>query len=234
MVPDELLGGDSVRGSRVPHYARDCVVLGLAVGVFGIAFGVLAAESGLSGAKACVMSLLVFTGASQFAAVSVVGSGGSAVTAVASALLLGARNGIYGLAMAGRLRSRGVRRGIAAQLVIDESTAMAVAQGDPADSEGAFWWAGVSVFVAWNIGTLIGAVAGNAIADPSALGLDAAFPAGFISLMMPQLRQRSTLIAAGLGASFAAVAIPLTQPGIPILLAAVAALVALALVRRRP
>jgi 4-azaleucine resistance transporter AzlC len=208
-------------------------VLGAAVGVFGIAFGVMADESGLSVAKACALSLLVFTGASQFAAVSVAGAGGSSVTAVASALLLAARNGVYGLALSGRLRSRGVRRAVAAQLVIDESTAMAVAQSDPTSVEGAFWWAGASVFVAWNLGTLIGVLAGNTIGDPEALGLDAAFPAGFVSLMMPQLRERSKRGAATLGAAVAVVAIPLTRPGIPVLLAAPAALVALVAVRER-
>jgi 4-azaleucine resistance transporter AzlC len=206
-------------------------VLGAAVGVFGVAFGVLADDSGLSAAQACAMSIFVFTGASQFAAVSVVGVGGSAITAIASALLLAARNGIYGLALAPRISARGWRRALAAQLVIDESTAMAVAQPTPATAESAFWWTGLSVFVAWNVGTLLGVLAGNAIGDPQQWGLDAAFPAGFVSLMMPQLRERPRLFAAGLGAAVAAIAVPWTRPGVPVLLAAPASLVALMVVR---
>jgi 4-azaleucine resistance transporter AzlC len=208
------------------------MVLGAAVGVFGATFGVLASESGLSTAKACAMSLLVFTGASQFASVSIIGAGGSVVTAVTSALLLAARNGVYGLALAPRLRSRGLRRALGAQLVIDESTAMAVTQDDDRAAEGAFWATGVSVFVAWNLGTLFGAIAGNAIGDPQALGLDAAFPAGFVALIVPQLHEPGRRLAALLGAGVAAVAIPLTRPGVPVLLAAPAALVALAVLAR--
>jgi 4-azaleucine resistance transporter AzlC len=231
MIQDDPANTSADPGRR-RVYVRDAVVLGAAVGVFGIAFGVLASESGLSAAKACAMSLLVFTGASQFAAVSVIGAGGAPVTAVASALLLAARNGVYGLALSPHIGARGVRRAAAAQLVIDESTALGVAQSEPTDVEGAFWWAGASVFVAWNLGTLFGVLAGHAIGDPDALGLDAAFPAGFVSLMMPQLRDRSKLCAAAFGAAIAAVAVPFTQPGVPVLLAAPAAIVALASARR--
>src|SRR4051794_40226744 len=118
--------------SRRPAYVRDSIVLGAAVGVFGAAFGVLAVASGLTVARACAMSLLVFTGASRLGAVGVVGAGGSTATAIGSALLLAARNGVYGMARARRLDERGPRRFVAAHLVIDESTAMAVAQPDDA------------------------------------------------------------------------------------------------------
>jgi 4-azaleucine resistance transporter AzlC len=206
-----------------PAYVRDGIVLGAAVGVFGATFGVLAVASGLSIGQASAMSLLVFTGASQFAAVSVIGAGGGVATALGSALLLAARNGVYGLALAKHLPERGVRRFIAAQLVIDESTAMAVAQGDDASRRGAFWVTGVAVFVFWNAGTLLGAIAGNAVGDPKTLGLDAAFPAGFIALMVPLLRERPKLAAALVGAAIAVVAVPTTKAGVPILLAALAA-----------
>lgn len=232
MVQDAPTPGPAESSRDASQYVRDAIVLGAAVGVFGATFGVLAAESGLSTAKACAMSLLVFTGASQFAAVSVVGAGGSVVTAVTSALLLAARNGAYGLAMSPRLRSRGLRRMIGAHLVIDESTAMAVAHDDPDATHGAFWATGVSVFVAWNLGTLLGAIAGNAIGDPGSFGLDAAFPAGFVALIVPKLRDAGRRAAALMGAGVAAVAIPLTRPGIPILLAAPAAVVGLAFVAR--
>jgi 4-azaleucine resistance transporter AzlC len=235
MIPDDdsgapsdpTLGPASTRAPSAAGARRDGVVLGLAVGVFGVAFGVLAVDSGLSVAKASAMSLLVFTGASQFAAVSVVGAGGTAATALAGALLLALRNGVYGLALDRRIDVRGPRRLLAAQLVIDESTAMATAQPDRRAATSAFWATGVSVFVAWNVGTLVGAIAGRAIGDPSALGLDAAFPAGFVSLMMPQLRVRPKLVAAAVAAAIAAVAVPLVRPGLPVLLAVPAALLAL-------
>ena len=161
------------------------VVLGVAVGVFGVSFGVLASTSGLSVAKACALSLLVFTGASQFAAVSVVGRGGSSVAAIGGALLLAARNGVYGLTMAPILERGLGRRLVASQLVIDESTAMATAQPDVPSARRAFWATGLAIYVCWNVGTLIGALGGGAIGHPETFGLDAAVPAGFLALLVP-------------------------------------------------
>ncbi len=210
-----------------PH-RRDALVLGIAVGVFGIAFGVLATTSGLSVAQAVAMSVLVFTGASQFAAASVIGAGGSPATALASALLLSARNGFYGIGVA-KLIPPGTpwwKRLVTAQLTIDESTALGLAQADPAQRYDAFLAGGLSVFVFWNLGTLFGALGGDAIGDPAALGLDAAFPAGFIALMMPALRHRSGLLAAVAGAGIAVALIPFTRPGIPVLASAIGAVIA--------
>src|SRR5688500_13417072 len=133
------------------------------------------------------MSLLVFTGASQLSAVSVIGAGGSAGSALGGALLLAARNGVYGLTMAGRLRGRLATRLVAAQLTLDESTAMASAQDDPRAQRVAFWSTGASIYVCWNIGTLVGALAGSSI-DPETYGLDGAFPAAFVGMLWPQLR----------------------------------------------
>lgn len=209
-------------------YGRDALIIGAATGVFGAAFGVLATTNGLDLAKTMALSLLVFTGASQFAAVGVVGAGGGETTAVASALLLGARNGFYGLALARHLTARLLGRAAAAQLVIDESTALALAQRDPADRERAFLAAGLSVFGFWNLGTMLGAVGGERIGDPGSLGLDAAFPAGFIALAAPAFGHRRGLVAAAVGAAVALAATPLVRPGVPILLAAVGAVVALA------
>lgn len=208
-------------------YVRDSILLGVAVGVFGLAFGVLASTSGLTVWQACAMSILVFTGASQFAAVGVIGAGGSPLAAIGSALLLGARNGLYGMTMAPYIRGSVPKRLLAAQLTIDESTAVATSQEEPSDVEGAFWASGLSVFVFWNLGTLLGALGGNAIGDPNGLGLDAAFPAGFIALMMPALRHRSGRLAAFTGLVIALVSIPITRPGMPILLSAAGAVVAL-------
>ncbi len=171
---------------------RNATVLGVAVGVFGLSFGVLATTAGLTVGQACVMSLLVFTGASQFAAVGVVATGGSLATALGSALLLAARNAAYGVAMAPTFAMAPLRRRVvAAQLVIDESTAMATAQEGRRAREEAFWLTGVAMFVFWNAGTLLGAVAGDAIGHPEVWGLDAAFPAGYLALAMPHLRTRA-------------------------------------------
>jgi 4-azaleucine resistance transporter AzlC len=210
-----------------PRYVRDGIVLGAAVGLFGVTFGVLATTAGLSVAQACVMSLLVFTGASQFAAVGVIGSGGSPASAMASALLLASRNGIYGLALHRVLQGRLLRRLGAAHLVIDESTAMALGQDDARHAEGAFWVAGLSVFVFWNLGTVAGALGGTALGDPEVWGLDAAFPAGFIVLAAPHVRSTDGRIAAVAGAAIALVAVPLLPAGMPIVVASLGAGVAL-------
>jgi 4-azaleucine resistance transporter AzlC len=201
--------------------------LGAAVGLFGASFGVLSVANGLSVAQAATMSLLVFTGASQFAAVGVVATGGTGAAAVGSALLLAARNGVYGLAMALVLRGSLGRRLIAAQLVIDESTAMATAQPDRQAQERAFWLTGGAVFAFWNAGTLIGALSGGLIHDPAALGLDAAFPAGFVVLLGPHLRTTEGRQAAALAAVLVIVTTPFLRPGVPILVAALAATIGL-------
>jgi 4-azaleucine resistance transporter AzlC len=199
----------------------------LAVGVFGVSFGVLATASGLSIAKTCALSLLVFTGASQFTAVSIHASGGSPASALASALLLAARNGAYGLAMSRRMHGGVAKRLLAAHFTLDESTAMASAQPDDRDAEKAFWITGIAVFVFWNLGTLVGALVGDHIGDPARYGLDAAFPVGFVALLMPQLRAQPGRVAALGGAAIALVLIPLTPVGVPVLAAGIAALVGL-------
>jgi 4-azaleucine resistance transporter AzlC len=216
-----------------PEVRRDALVLGVAVGVFGLSFGVLATTAGLSVPQACVMSLVVFTGASQFAAVGVVAAGGSMASAFGSALLLAARNAAYGVALAPTLARRSFgRRLLAAQLVIDETTAMATAQEGRQAREQAFWITGVAVFVCWNLATLIGAVAGDAIGDPEALGLDAAFPAGYVALAVPQLRTRAGRVAAVAGVVIAVMLVPVTPAGVPIVAAAAGIVPATLFLRR--
>lgn len=200
------------------------ITLGAAVGVFAVSFGVGAVSAGASVAQTCAMSLLVFTGASQFSAVSVAGAGGSLASALGGALVLAARNGVYGLTMGRRIPGRLGTRLVAAQLTIDESTAMSVAQDDPAAQRAAFWITGASVYVFWNLGTLLGALAGTAI-DPQRFGLDAAFPAGFVAMMAPLLRTRRGRWAACLGAAICLVLIPITPVGVPILCASAAVLI---------
>lgn len=210
-----------------PDPVSASAVLGIAVGAFGISFGVLAVASGLSSAQACAMSLLVFTGASQFAAVGVIGGGGSTAAALGSALLLAARNGAYGLSLADVVRGRLPTRLLAAQLVIDESTAMATAQPDRERAARGFWFAGIAVFVCWNLGTLLGALGGDAIGDPERYGLDAAFPAGFVALVVPHLRSIDGRVAAAIGVAVALILVPIAPAGVPVLAASVAVLVGL-------
>jgi predicted branched-subunit amino acid permease len=198
---------------------RDALGVGVAVGALGLSFGALAVASGLTVLQACALSLLMFTGASQFAFVGLIGGG--AASAVATALLLGARNALYGLRLAPFLRPRMV----AAHLVIDESAAMSV-RDTPEDTRLGFWSAGLAVFVGWNAATAIGAVAGNAISDPSAFGLDAAAPAAFLALLAPRLRAREPQVIAALAAAAALASVPLVPAGTPVMVAAAVAVVA--------
>lgn len=200
------------------------ITLGLAVGVFAVSFGVGAVSAGASVAQTCVMSLLVFTGASQFSAVSVIGAGGSTASALGGALLLAARNGVYGLTMATRLPGSLRKRLLAAHLTTDESTAMSVAQTDPEFQRTAFWITGFSLYVFWNLGTLLGALAGSAI-DPKTFGLDAAFPAAYVAMLWPLLGSHRGRVAAALGAVICVMLIPFVPVGLPILCAALAILV---------
>lgn len=201
-----------------------CLTLALATGVFAVSFGVGAVAAGASVVQTCVLSLAVFTGASQFSAVSVISAGGSTASALGGALLLAARNGVYGLTLSRLLPGRLSTRLVAAQLTIDETTAMAVTQDDPRAARAAFWITGVALYVCWNIGTFIGALAGAAI-DPRDFGLDAAFPAAFVAMVFPLLRDRRARLAAALGSVTCLALVPFTPVGVPILCAALAALV---------
>ncbi|CAA9309902.1 MAG: hypothetical protein AVDCRST_MAG07-404 [uncultured Frankineae bacterium] len=198
----------------------------MAVGAYGLSFGAAAVTAGLSTLQACVLSLLLFTGASQFALVGVVGAGGGALAAVAGALLLGTRNTLYAVRLSSLVPARGLRRPLAAQLTIDETTGMATA-APPGLATTAFWATGLSVYVLWNLATLLGAVGAARLGDPAALGLDAAVPAAFLALLAPQLRTRPLAAAALAGALVAALAVPFVPPGVPVLLAGLVVLPAL-------
>ena len=212
---------------------RDALTVGVATGAYGVSFGALSAGAGLSLPQTAALSLLMFTGASQFALVGVVGAGGGAVTAATTAILLGTRNAFYGLRLASVLRSRGLRRLLAAQLVIDESAAMAVAQHDSALSRLAFWATGAAVFVLWNLATLAGAVGAEVLASPQALGLDAAAPAAFLALLAPRLRGGDAW-AIALASGLAAVLLtPVLPSGTAVLAAALGAVALVAVTRRR-
>lgn len=205
----------------VPH-RREGLLLAVAVGVVGLTFGVLADAAGLGLSQIIVMSALVFTGASQFAAVSVVDAGGSGGAAVGSAMLLAARNALYGPVVARILPPAWLPRTIGTHLVIDETAAMASVQDDDADAADAFWWTGLWLWSLWNVGSVAGALIGAVIGEPETWGLDAAFPAAFVALLAPHLRTAPGRVAALLGAALAIAATPIAPAGVPILVAAIA------------
>ena len=200
------------------------LILGSAIGIFGIAFGVLSVNTGLTTLQTQCMSIFVFTGASQIAAVSIISTGGSQTTALIAALILAMRNGLYGLRLIPIITGSLPKRLLASQLIIDESTGMASAQTDRNDSFRAFWLGGMSVFIFWNLGTLLGSLIGESVGDPKNLGLDIVFPVTFLALLVPQLTSIGRINIALIASFIALVATPFLPLGIPILLAALAVL----------
>jgi predicted branched-subunit amino acid permease len=225
MVPDVPADRDSWPAVRAA-VVRDAVGIGVATGAYALSFGAIAQAVGFSVAQACVLSLAMFTGASQFALVGVVGTGGAASAGVATAVLLGTRNALYGVRLSPLLRRRGLARLGAAHLVIDESTAMATVREDPRAGRLGFWATGLAVFVCWNLGTVAGAVGASVLAGPRTLGLDAAAPAAFLALVAPQLRRREMAATATAAAFVALASTPFVPIGAPVLLAALVAVAA--------
>ncbi|MDX6273312.1 MAG: hypothetical protein QOJ92_522 [Frankiales bacterium] len=203
---------------------RDSLTVGATTGAYGVSFGALSAVSGLSVAQTCALSLLLFSGGSQFALVGILGSGGSPAAAVTTSTLLAARNGLYAVRLAPLLRLTGWRRLLGAHIVLDESTAMALAQPRPDAARFAFRVTGVAVFLLWNLMTLLGALGADALGDPRQYGLDAAGPAAFIGLVAPRLRGRDPWLVAGAAAVLAAGVAPFVPAGVPVLVAAGVAL----------
>ncbi|MGB3412980.1 MAG: AzlC family ABC transporter permease [Microthrixaceae bacterium] len=208
------------------------IVISVGVGFVGITFGVLARGAGLDLGRTCAMSILVFTGASQFAVAGVIGSGGTIAAALGAAILLAARNTFYGPVVSDYLKGPLWKRLLFAHLIIDESAGVSAAQTDDSRARTGFLVTGLGVFICWNIGTLIGALAGDLIGDPARFGLDAAFPAGFLALLAPHLRHLRGKAAACIGAGIALVAVPLVPVGVPVLLAALAVLPAASIKER--
>jgi predicted branched-subunit amino acid permease len=218
------------RGGLSPTRRREVVrqawSVGVASGTYGISVGALSVAAGLDVWQAQVLSLVLFTGGSQFAFVGIIATGGlaAAPAAIATSSLLGVRNGLYGLQTSRLLRVTGVRRLAAAHLTLDESTAVAIAQPEPAAQRLGFWHTGIAVFTLWNLSTLLGSLLGNALGDPRSLGLDAAAAAAFVALLWPRLRSRDATATAVLAVFIALLTSPVLPAGVPVLLAAAAAL----------
>jgi predicted branched-subunit amino acid permease len=214
---------------------RTSLGVGVATGAYGLSYGALGTSAGLSVVQTCALSVLMFSGGSQFALIGVLGGGGNAVSGSASAMLLGARNALYGARLAPVLGLHGLRRAVGAQVVVDESTAVALRyepEGVLAARLG-FWATGLAIFVLWNLSTLVGAVLGNQLGDPRDFGLDAAAPAAFLALLAPRLRGRSPWLTALAGAAVAVAVVPVVPAGVPVLLAALVPVIAVLAGRSR-
>ena len=196
---------------------RTAVSVAFTVGLYGAAFGAAGVTAGFSILQTCLLSILLFSGASQFAVVGIMGAGGSAVSAIATATLLGFRNALYGLQMAPILKVKGLKRILAAQITIDESTAVATLQENDADRRRGFYVTGIGVFVFWNLFTFLGALGASAIGDPAVWGLDAAVPAAFCGLIWPRLKNKTHFVVSAVAIAWALLLTPITAAGIPII-----------------
>ena len=202
------------------------VQVALAVSVSGVSFGALATASGFSVAQTIVLSLVMFSGGSQFALIGIIGTGGlgASAAAVATAALLGIRNGIYSLRMSPIIGSGAVKRFVASHLTVDETTAVGSSQDSPAAGRAGFWTTAVVLYTGWNVATIAGALLGDVVGDVSAYGLDAAAAAAFLGLVWPSLRTREPAAVALGAATLTVVFLPLVPAGIPVLLVAVVAI----------
>jgi predicted branched-subunit amino acid permease len=196
---------------------RTALSVAFTVGLYGAAFGAAGVTAGFSILQTCLLSILLFSGASQFAVVGIMGAGGAAVSAIATATLLGFRNALYGLQMAPILKVKGLKRILAAQITIDESTAVATLQENDADRRRGFYITGVGVYIFWNLFTFLGALGASAIGDPSVWGLDAAVPAAFCGLIWPRLKNKTHFVVSVVAIAWALLLTPITPAGIPII-----------------
>jgi predicted branched-subunit amino acid permease len=196
---------------------RTSLSVAFTVGLYGAAFGAAGITAGFSILQTCLLSLLLFSGASQFAVVGIMGAGGSAVSAIATATLLGFRNALYGLQLAPILKVTGLKRIIASQITIDESTAVSTLQSNDSDRKRAFYLTGFSIYIFWNLFTFLGALGASAIGDPSVWGLDAAVPAAFCGLVWPRLKDKRLFLISACAIILALLLTPITPAGIPII-----------------
>lgn len=211
---------------------RSVLAVTAATGVVGVSFGAIAAAAGVTLPRAIAMSMLVFAGGAQFMAVGVVAAGGSVAAAVLAGLLLNLRHLPFGLAIGDAFGGRWSGRLIGSHLLTDEATAFTIAQPDAAGRRRAYWLTAVSLYVLWNIGTVVGVLAGQAVGDPAAFGVDAAFPAGMLALVWPSLREWAAARVALVGSLLALVTTPVLPPGLPVLVALLALVLALPVPRK--
>ncbi len=195
---------------------RTALSVAFTVGLYGAAFGAAGVTAGFSILQTCLLSILLFSGASQFAVVGIMGAGGSAISAIATATLLGFRNALYGLQMAPILKVGGLKRVLAAQITIDESTAVATLQENDEDRKRGFYVTGIGVYIFWNLFTYLGALGASAIGDPSVWGLDAAVPAAFCGLIWPRLKNKTQFLVSAIAIAWALLLTPIAPAGIPI------------------
>ena len=202
---------------RTNQVDRTAISVAFTVGLYGAAFGAAGVTAGFSILQSCLLSILLFSGASQFAVVGIMGAGGSAISAIATATLLGFRNALYGLQMAPILKVTGLNRVLAAQITIDESTAVATLQDNDAERKRGFYVTGIGVYIFWNLFTFLGALGASAIGDPAVWGLDAAVPAAFCGLVWPRLKNKLQFIVCAAAIALALLLTPLTPAGVPII-----------------
>jgi predicted branched-subunit amino acid permease len=204
---------------------RTALSVAFTVGLYGAAFGAAGVTAGFSILQTCLLSILLFSGASQFAVVGIMGAGGAAISAIATATLLGFRNTLYGLQMAPILKVKGFKRVLAAQITIDESTAVATLQENDQDRKRGFYLTGIGVYLFWNLFTFLGALGASAIGDPSVWGLDAAVPAAFLGLIWPRLKNKVQFLVSAIAIAWALLLTPVTPAGIPIITTVVLAII---------
>ncbi|WP_433794121.1 AzlC family ABC transporter permease [Actinoplanes sp. CA-252034] len=220
---------------RTRAQLRDIGALAAASMAVGASFGAIAIASGLPAWVPVVMSVVIFAGGAQFLAVGLLAAG-NPIAAVLAGLLLNARHLPFGLAVADTIGSRWRDRLVGSHLMTDETVAFALAESEPAARRRVYWLVGTSLFVCWNTGVLLGVLLGGATGDPDALGLDAAFPAGLIALILPSLRDRDTRLVALTGATLAVLSTPILPAGLPVMCALLGLLVLVrpGALRRRP
>jgi len=196
---------------------RTALSLAFTVGLYGAAFGAAGVTADFSVLQTCLLSLLLFSGASQFAVVGIMGAGGAAISAIATATLLGFRNALYGVQMAPILKVTGIKRILAAQITIDESTAVSTLQDNDVDRKRGFYLTGIGVYIFWNFFTFLGALGASKIGNPSVWGLDAAVPAAFCGLVWPRLKNKRQFIISGSAIGLALLLTPIAPAGVPII-----------------
>ena len=220
-TPGRNLSRDLSRGRGLTRdLVRDSSLVWLASGIVGVSFGAVSVAGGLPVWVPVVMSLVVYAGSAQFSAVGVLLAGGGPAAAAATGLVLNTRTAAFSLAVADILGRGRMARLVGAHLVTDETVAFALAQPDPVRRRTAFWVSGIGLFVVWNVGVLAGALAGDALGDTAAYGLDAAFPAVLVALVLPTLRKDARMLrCALLGAALALAVTPAVPAGVPVLTA---------------